>query len=110
MIGPAQLARLKPTAYLINAGRAGAVDEPAFYAALREGRLAGAALDVYHTEPLPADSPLYDLPNVLLLPHIAGNTADIPRHQSRLAVEELERILSGQRPRAIVNPEVLTGQ
>jgi phosphoglycerate dehydrogenase-like enzyme len=107
MIGAAQLARMKPTAYFVNAGRAGAVDEQAFYAALRQGRIAGAALDVYHTEPLPADSPLYDLPNVILLPHIAGNSADIPRHQSRLAVDELERLLSGRRPRAIVNPEVL---
>ena len=76
MIGPEQFARMKPTAFFINAGRADAVVEDAFYAALREGRIAGAGLDVYHREPLPEDSPLFDLPNVILLPHIAGNTAD----------------------------------
>jgi phosphoglycerate dehydrogenase-like enzyme len=107
MIGAAQLRQMKPSAYLINAGRAGAVDEEAFYAALRENHIAGAALDVYHREPLPPESPLFDLPNVVLLPHIAGNTADIPRHQSRIAVEEVERLLRGERPRAVVNPEVL---
>jgi D-3-phosphoglycerate dehydrogenase len=110
MIGAAQFARMKPTAFFINAGRAGAVDEEAFYAALRAGRLAGAGLDVYHQEPLPPDSPLFAFPNVILLPHIAGASLDVPRHQSRLAVDELERLLAGERPRAVVNPAVLDAQ
>lgn len=110
MIGDAQFARMKPQAYFINAGRAGAVDERALYTALQEGKIAGAAFDVYHQEPLPAESPLFAMEQVILLPHIAGNSADIPRHQSRIAVEEVRRLIAGARPLAIVNPEVLEAQ
>jgi phosphoglycerate dehydrogenase-like enzyme len=67
-----KLALLPPTAWVVNVGRGSTVDEDALVAALRAGRLAGAALDVTRTEPLPVDSPLWDLPNVLITPHAAG--------------------------------------
>jgi phosphoglycerate dehydrogenase-like enzyme len=72
LIGAAELARMKPGAVLVNLGRGALVDEPALVAALREGRIAGAALDVVRGEPLEAASPLWDLPNVVITPHVAG--------------------------------------
>ena len=72
MIGAERLARMKRGAVLVNLGRGALVDEPALVAALREGRIAGAALDVVRGEPLEAASPLWDLPNVVLTPHVAG--------------------------------------
>ena len=72
MIGAAELARMKRGAVLVNLGRGALVDEPALVAALREGRIAGAALDVVRGEPLDAASPLWDLPNVVITPHVAG--------------------------------------
>ena len=66
------LSHVKPTAFLVNCGRGNAVDEDALVAALMEGRLAGAALDVNKNEPLPADSPLWDVPNLLITPHSSG--------------------------------------
>jgi phosphoglycerate dehydrogenase-like enzyme len=72
MIGTAQLAKMKPTAYLINVGRGVIVQLDALVDALRERRIAGAALDVYEIEPLPADHPLWKFKNVILTPHVAG--------------------------------------
>ena len=72
MIGPEQMAAMRPSAHLINVSRGDVVDEPALIDALQQGRLAGAALDVFRTEPLPGDSPLWGMPNVLLSAHIAG--------------------------------------
>lgn len=72
LLGEAEFAAMKESAYLINIGRGALVDEDALLAALREGRIAGAASDVFWTEPLPADSPLWDEPRLLITPHIAG--------------------------------------
>jgi D-2-hydroxyacid dehydrogenase (NADP+) len=72
----ALFAAMKSTAYYISAGRGQTVDEPALIAALRERRIAGAGLDVFHTEPLPADSPFWDLPNVFITPHLGGYTIE----------------------------------
>ncbi len=72
IIGKEQLAAMKPHARLINVGRGPLIDEPALIDALREGKIGGAALDVFDKEPLPADSPLWDLDNLLILPHTAG--------------------------------------
>lgn len=74
LIGARELARMKPTATLVNVGRGALVDEEALAAALRERRIAMAGLDVYRREPLPADSPLLGLPNVVLLPHTGGGS------------------------------------
>jgi phosphoglycerate dehydrogenase-like enzyme len=76
IVGADDLARMKPTAYLINTSRGPLVDEDALVAALRARRIAGAGLDVYDTEPLPVDHPLRSLPNTLLLPHIGYVTTD----------------------------------
>lgn len=72
----AVFAAMKPSAYYISAGRGQTVDEPALIAALRERRIAGAGLDVFHTEPLPSGSALWDLPNVFITPHLGGYTIE----------------------------------
>ena len=87
LIGRAELALMRPTAYLVNTSRGSVVDEPALARALRERRIAGAALDVFEAEPLPADSPLRELPNCLLAPHNAnsGRAARRRVHESTVA-------------------------
>ncbi len=73
LMNAARLALLPETAYVVNVGRGGCLDEDALAKALRGGKLAGAALDVFRTEPLPADSPLWEVPNLIITPHISGN-------------------------------------
>jgi len=106
MIGAAELARMKPTAYLVNTARAAVVDEEALYKALLERRIAGAALDVFWQEPLPPDSPWLELDNVLLTPHLAGAADDVRKHHSAMVVEDVRTLLSGESPERLVNPEV----
>ena len=81
LIGERELRLMKPTAYLINIGRGGLIDEHALVLALQSGRIAGAGLDVFANEPLPADSPLWDLSNVIITPHSSGSS---PRSHDRL--------------------------
>ena len=107
LINAERLALMKPTAYLVNTARGGLVDTQALCRALREKRLAGAALDVMEEEPLPADSPLRAFDNVYLTPHAAGSTADARVRSGSVAAENLIRGLRGERPEGIVNPEVL---
>jgi D-3-phosphoglycerate dehydrogenase len=97
---------MKPTAFFVNTARAALADYDALVAALREGRIAGAALDVYPLEPLPPDSLLLELDNVVLSPHLAGASSDVPRHHSRQIVDDLLRALDGERPRHLVDPDV----
>jgi D-3-phosphoglycerate dehydrogenase len=106
MIGRSELALMKPTAYFVNTARGVLVDEKALYEALRDGKIAGAAMDVFETEP-PIDSPFLPLDNVILTPHVASWTADALRKEASIAVEEARRILLGIRPMNLVNPEVL---
>jgi D-3-phosphoglycerate dehydrogenase len=79
MLGAAELARMKPDAFLVNASRGEVVDEAAVARALTEGRLAGAGLDVFAREPLPADSPLREAPHLVLTPHLGGATDEAKR-------------------------------
>jgi autoinducer 2 (AI-2) kinase len=109
LIGAAQLAQMKPTAFFINTARAALVDENALADALRDKRIAGAAVDVFAEEPPPADHPLLMLDNVIATPHIGGNTAEVVVHQSRLIVEGLVALFEGRRSRFVANPEVLEG-
>lgn len=93
------LALLPPHAWLVNVGRGTTVDESALDAALRSGRLSGAALDVFETEPLPADSPLWTSPNLFLTPHIAGNR---PLGWQELFTDNCRRLLAGEPLRNLV--------
>lgn len=96
LINASRLAVMKPTAVLINVGRGPQVDEAALADALRSRRIAGAALDVFEREPLPADSPLWNLDNLLITPHTAGLTDKLwPRHYD-LFSDNLRRYLAGQ--------------
>ncbi len=96
LIGAAQLARMKPGAYLVNTARGGLVDEPALVAALESGRLAGAALDVFETEPLPAGHALTKLRNVVLTPHISAGTRDALSTKMRALFANVERFYRGE--------------
>jgi D-2-hydroxyacid dehydrogenase (NADP+) len=90
-----RLARMKPDAWLINVGRGALVDETALVQALRSKTLGGAALDVFDTEPLPADSALWGFENVIITPHVAGMTDEIWDRQFEFFSENLRRFLSG---------------
>jgi phosphoglycerate dehydrogenase-like enzyme len=103
LIDATRLARLKPTAYLYNIGRGAVVDETALIAALQARRFAGAALDVFVEEPLPADSPLWDLPNVLITPHVGANGPADWIAVANLFADNLRRYRAGQPLRNVVD-------
>jgi phosphoglycerate dehydrogenase-like enzyme len=98
-----RLALMKTGACLINVGRGALVDEPALARALREKRIGGAALDVFPKEPLPVDSPLWDVPNLLITPHTAALTEKLWERHYSLFSENLQRYLSGSPLLAIVD-------
>lgn len=97
LIGERELRTMKRSAYLINIARGEIVDEPALVRALEEGWIAGAGLDVFATEPLPPDSRLWELPNVIFSPHIAGGMEDYVLRATEIFCENLKRYLSGKR-------------
>ncbi|MDR5709673.1 MAG: D-2-hydroxyacid dehydrogenase, partial [Armatimonadota bacterium] len=106
LIGAQELGWMKPGAVLVNVGRGALLDERALVEALRSGRLRGAALDVFETEPLSPEHPLWDLPNVLITPHVSGNS---PRYMDRaipLFCDNLRRYLRGEGLRNVVDPEL----
>jgi phosphoglycerate dehydrogenase-like enzyme len=96
MIGREQLAAMKPDGYLINVGRGSLIDEAALIDALRERKIAGAALDVFDKEPLPAESPLWDLENLLITPHTGGMTEKMWERHYAVFAENLRRFVAGQ--------------
>lgn len=98
---------MKRTACLINAARGPIVDQRALHLALRDGLIAGAALDVTDPEPLPQDDPLLTLENCFVVPHIGSASIATRTRMATLAAENIAAFLSGQRPPTPVNPEVL---
>jgi phosphoglycerate dehydrogenase-like enzyme len=106
LINTNTLKLIKPRAILINASRGPVVETMALYEALRDGLLAGAALDVTEPEPLPPDHPLYGLPNCLIVPHIGSATWNTRRRMAELACENLILGLEGKPLRYCVNPTV----
>lgn len=95
MIGVAEIAAMKPGAFLINMGRGGVVDQAALLSALQERRIAGAALDVFVDEPLPSNSPFWKLPNTIITPHVGGMSVHYNARAIDLFVENLKRYLTG---------------
>lgn len=91
LIGETELRTLKDTAILVNIGRGGLIDESALVRALQEGWLAGAGLDVFETEPLPKDSPLWNMDNVIITPHVAGDTPHYDERALAIFLENLRR-------------------
>jgi phosphoglycerate dehydrogenase-like enzyme len=103
IVGARELGLMKPTAYLVNTGRGALVDEAALYETLEAKKIAGAAIDVFQTEPLPADSPLLRLDNVLVTPHVAWVTDQGIARMASHPVENILAFLDGA-PRFVVNP------
>jgi (S)-sulfolactate dehydrogenase len=106
LIGEAAFATMKPDAVLINAARGGVMDEAALVAALKQGRLAGAALDVFEVEPPRADNPLLAMPNVIATPHRLGHAAETRRRCAELSEQSILALLRGEFPESTVNREV----
>lgn len=105
LIGRRELAMMKPTAVLLNTSRGGIIDEGALLEALRENRLAGAGLDVFHKEPASVENPLLKLENVVLSPHIAGHAYEGWFRRSSFAWENIQRVAAGQPPLSLAVPE-----
>jgi phosphoglycerate dehydrogenase-like enzyme len=96
LLNAEMLRQMQPGAYLIVVSRGGIVDETALVEALREGRLAGAGLDVTEVEPLPADSPLWDAPNIIITPHTAGSSSEKERRCVEILCDNLQRFANGE--------------
>jgi phosphoglycerate dehydrogenase-like enzyme len=99
-----RLVLLKPTAYVVNTARGALIDEAALVEALRGGKIAGAGLDVFETEPLPTGHPLTQLSNVLLTSHSAGMTPEANQIGLMMAAENIERFLEGAPTRVVAGP------
>jgi phosphoglycerate dehydrogenase-like enzyme len=105
LLGADELRTMRRDAFLINISRGSAIDESALIAALTDGVIGGAGLDVFETEPLPAESPLWRLPNVILSPHVAGNSDQYSRRFTNLFLENLARYRAGEPLRNVVDVE-----
>jgi len=109
IIGTEQLAMMKDNAILLNAARGGLVDQAALYTALKSGKLLGAALDCYEQEPLPADSPLLELENVVLSCHVGGNTADLALRLAQRCPQNIRDFAEGKLdPKYVVNRDAIS--
>jgi D-3-phosphoglycerate dehydrogenase / 2-oxoglutarate reductase len=106
LLGENEIRLMNPHAIVINTSRGPVIDEAALICALREGRIGGAGLDVFESEPLAADSPLLRMENVVTTPHIAGYSDKFPECFWRYATESIIAVANGYWPRSVVNPEV----
>ena len=104
-VDAAFLAAMKPDAYIINTSRGGILDERALYDSLQNGHLAGAALDVYRYEPVPADCPLLDLDNIVWTPHISGGRPEFMLRESEDVLTNVARVLNGEKPLGQLSPK-----
>jgi len=109
MIGAKQLTFVKKTACIVNLARASVMDEDALFKALKEKRIAGAALDVFTSEPVDQENAFLKLDNVIVTPHVGGDTSDTNHRHGMMIVDAIEKILKHEIPGNIVNPEVLGG-
>ena len=107
LIDESRLRQMKPTAFIINTARGAIIEQDALVDAIEQGRIAGAALDVFVPERLRADHPLLKMPNVITTPHVAFYSEESVQDLEVLAAENVAAVLSGRRPAAVVNPEVL---
>jgi phosphoglycerate dehydrogenase-like enzyme len=105
LIGEAELAAMTPRAFLVNIARGDVIDETALIAALQCGAIGGAGLDVFEREPLPSESPLWTLPNVILSPHLAGSSDHYSQRLTDLFLDNLARYRAGQPLRNTVDPQ-----
>ena len=103
MIGERELRLMKPTAHIVNIGRGGTIDEPALIRALAEGWIAGAGLDVFEKEPLPPDSPLWGMENVIITAHYAGATPHYNERALAIFLDNLRRYKAGEPLRNVVD-------
>jgi len=106
MIGKVELTAMKPTAYLINVGRGGTVLETALVSALEEGTIAGVGLDVFEQEPLPEDSPLWEMDNVIITCHYSGLTPDYHQRALGIFLDNSHRYRTGRPLLNVVNKEI----
>lgn len=105
MMSDREFAMMKPTAFLINACRGPVVDEAALYRALQDGQIAAAGLDVLEVEPTPVENPLLDLDNVVVTPHMAGQSQETNLRAATFAYGNIMRVLAGEQPESLVTPE-----
>jgi D-3-phosphoglycerate dehydrogenase len=103
IINENMLAKMKPSAYLINCARGGVVDEKALYNAIKNGKIAGAAMDVFEQEPPSKDNPLFTLDNVVVSPHIGANTKEGQLRAGVITAEQMTKVLDGKEPDYWVN-------
>jgi phosphoglycerate dehydrogenase-like enzyme len=103
MMSTAQFAAMRPSAHFVNVGRGATVDIDALAEALDRGELAGAALDVFDPEPLPADHPLWDRSDVILTPHVAGWGKDTDAERAALVVDNARRFVAGEPLRNVMD-------
>ena len=107
LVGETEIRLMKPGSFLVNTARGGVVDDRALTRAITDGHLAGAALDTFEDEPLPKDSPLRGLANVILTPHMVGHTREILTAMPKVLLTNIERVLAGQAPLYTKNPATL---
>ena len=106
IVNKQMISKMKPTACIINCARGGTVDEKALYTALKNGKIAGAGLDVYEQEP-PKDSPLLQLDNIMLTPHIGANTKEGQIRAGTVCAEQILKVLDGKEPDFCVNKHLM---